>query len=59
MRGDHAIKLRCAIRELQERFAKHEDIRVSNAVFDLAEMADVIEREVMARGHVPTLKPLS
>lgn len=59
VRGDHSIRMRSAIRELLQRFGSHQDVAVTNALYELAEIADVIESEVMARGHVPTLKPLS
>ncbi|TAL06095.1 MAG: hypothetical protein EPO07_02425 [Verrucomicrobia bacterium] len=56
--GQHAIPMYGAIRDLQERIVNHEDARVRAALSRLSEIADIIEREVAVRGHVPTLKPL-
>ena len=59
VRGDDAIFARAAIRQLQERLASHPEVAVRNSLHRLGELADVIEREVMVRGHAPDLKPLS
>ena len=58
IRGDDAIFLRSAIRQLQERLGSTQDVAVSNALLKLRSIADVIEQQVMVHGHVPTLKPL-
>jgi hypothetical protein len=58
VRGDDAIFLRSAIRRLQERLTSTQDVDVSDALMRLGAIADIIEQQVMVRGHVPTLKPL-
>jgi hypothetical protein len=58
VRGDDAIFLRSAIRHLQERLAGTQDVAISNALLKLRGIADIIEQQVIVRGHVPTLKPL-
>jgi len=47
VRGDHAIRLRTAIRTLRERLANHPDLAVSNALYDLGELAEIIARDVL------------
>ena len=59
IRGDDAIFARAAIRQLQEHLASHPEVAVTNALHRLSQLADVIEREVMVRGHTPDLKPLA
>ena len=47
VRGDHAIRMRTAIRALQERLADHPELAVGNALYDLGELADIIGRDVL------------
>ena len=47
VRGDHAIRMRTAIRRLRERLADSTDHDVQNALYDLEEFADIIGREVL------------
>ena len=47
VRGDHAIRMRTAIRTLRERLANHPDLAVGNALYDLGELADIIGRDVI------------
>jgi hypothetical protein len=46
VRGDDALGAAARIRTLQERIGKHPDPEVRFALRELAELADVIERDV-------------
>jgi len=47
IRGDDAMVAAYAIRQLQERLAKHPDPWVRHTLHQLAEIADIIERDVV------------
>ncbi len=58
VRGDTAIHPRGAIRTVDEALAGCQDAGVRNALYELRQIADIIQREVMVPGPVPVLKPL-
>jgi hypothetical protein len=49
LRGDSAISLGVLIRSLQQRLASHPDPVVGMLVLQLAQIADIIERDVQVR----------
>ena len=59
VRGDDAIFACAAIRELQKRLADHPEQAVKRELSRLGRLAEVIESQVMDRGHTPVLKPFA
>jgi hypothetical protein len=58
LRGDSAIALLSSIRGLQQRLADHPDTVVRAVLFQLNQIAEIIQQDVMVRGERPTLRPL-
>jgi hypothetical protein len=53
IRGDTAASLLANIRALQQRLADHPDAVVTAVVFQLQQIADIIERDVIVRDERP------
>jgi len=51
VRGDDAIMLLGAIKQLTERLAHHPDVIVASALARLARIAEIIERDVIVRNE--------
>lgn len=49
VRGDDAMQLSFAIRELQERLVDHPDLYIASALSRLIPYADIIDRDVVIR----------
>jgi hypothetical protein len=49
IRGDNAIALAVSIRGLQQRLSTHSDSVVGAVLFQLGQVADVIERDVKVK----------
>ena len=58
LRGDNTIAVRSSIRGLQQRLSDHPDTVVQLALSHLGQIAEVIEKDVLARGGQPRVRPL-